>query len=113
MGKILIGPKNVDQHVCRETNTLYLDNSMILTCGAKDFIRSRGIAISYGKRPDAGEPEAKTPAEIPAEIKDQAPGNLNLEEMLESIIRALKEDHGIEDPQSLERLSLAILSRLS
>ena len=125
MGKTLIGPKNVDRHICGETNALYLDNSMILTCGAKDYLRNKGVSIVYGKRPaaevaDAPVPESCPPCtgetEVrtaePSDCSNTASGTRNLEDILGVVLTALKEDHGITDPETLEKLNLAILSEL-
>ncbi len=57
MGKILVGCDRVEQHICKDENTIYLNRSMILTCGAKDYLRNKGVAIVYGEQPETPAPE--------------------------------------------------------
>ncbi len=63
MAKQLIGAHNVDAHIFAETGTIHIDRDMILSPGAQDILRNRGIRISY---------EA-CPAEAP--IRPQASGD--------------------------------------
>lgn len=118
MGKTLIGPKNVEQHICREDNALYLDNSMILTCGVKDCLRSKGVAVIYGKRPEPNAPEKSvckpcTPGSDTGAKLPSGKGNNALQNVLEIVICTLKEEHGVEDPGTIEKLSLEIISRIN
>ena len=53
MKKTLIGSSRIDEFIKEGEKTLYMDKSMILTSGAKDTLRDRGVAIVYGPRPVA------------------------------------------------------------
>ena len=51
MKKQLVEAGNVDAYICKETGTLYLDGTLLLTPGAKDELSRRGVAVAYGPRP--------------------------------------------------------------
>ncbi|MDP3480769.1 MAG: hypothetical protein Q8R88_13435 [Desulfoprunum sp.] len=59
MAKHLIGAHNVDAHIEIDTKTIVITKDMILSPGAKDLLRNRGIAISYGPRPGTKPPGAQ------------------------------------------------------
>lgn len=62
MAKQLIGAANVADHICMESKTIHIDQTMILSPGAKDVLRNQGISISYGPRPAAMVTAAPAPA---------------------------------------------------
>lgn len=62
MAKQLIGAANVADHICMESKTIHIDQTMILSPGAKDVLRNQGISINYGPRPVAVTPAAATVA---------------------------------------------------
>ena len=45
MKKVLVQADNLDEFICQEEATLYVDASMILTPGAKDELLKRGVAV--------------------------------------------------------------------
>lgn len=115
MNKILIGCDNVAQYICRETNTVYLTRSMILTFSARDHLRNRGIAVVYGEKP--GMPvrpdESEPPVDSPLDPGVPAPGRSEeVETLLEKVIAILRDDHRITDCDTLKHLGLKIISRL-
>lgn len=48
MGKILITKNNVSDFVQDESKEIFIKKNMILSSGAMDILRNRGIAIYYG-----------------------------------------------------------------
>lgn len=59
MAKHLIGAHNVDAHIKADTKTIVITKDMILSPGAGDLLRNRGIAISYGAPPATKPPGAQ------------------------------------------------------
>ena len=116
MGKTLIRTETVKQHICREDNAVYLNKSILLTCGAKDYIRNQGISIVYGEKPEPGnrddESESRHPCNDPEKAAPAGKQPKTMEEILEIIIPILKQDHGVVTPESIERLSLKIISEV-
>ena len=117
MGKTLIRCNCIEQHICRENNAIYMNNSMILTSEAKDYLRNKGIAIVYGEKPAA-------PAVTPAKACDQAqpteagaptpvPDQGEMEKIMEKVITLLRDEHQITDTKTLKDLCLKILTKLN
>lgn len=53
MAKRLVSEKGVEEIIV--DGTVYMDGSMILTPGAKDVLRNKGVTIVYGPRPETCE----------------------------------------------------------
>ncbi|MBI9091168.1 MAG: hypothetical protein JEZ12_18300 [Desulfobacterium sp.] len=103
MGKTLIRCNCIEQHICQENNTIYMNNAMILTSEAKDYLRNKGIAIVYGEKPAA----PAVPATAPA------PNQEEMELIMEKVITILRDEHQITDTKTLKALGLKILTRLN
>jgi len=111
MKKTLIGSSRVDEFVKEGEKTLYMDSTMILTPGAKDILRNRGVVIAYGPRPAAEETapvsetkEVRETREIPAESMDC---------LVETIVGLLRNDFGVNDPEALREISLKVLNKIN
>ena len=57
MGKTLVSENRLDHFICPETNAIYMEG-LLLTPGAKDALRNRGVEIVYGKKPESTAPLA-------------------------------------------------------
>lgn len=101
MGKTLIRPATLDPYIA--DGRFYLDNTMILSCGAKDALRQRGIAIVYGPRPGAAPKPEIAPQALPPET----------EALIARVLEILKQDHGIEDMDQCQALALKIITELN
>lgn len=55
MAKKLVSEKGVEALVIGEN--FYMDGTVILTPGAKDVLRDKGVTIVYGQKPETCEPE--------------------------------------------------------
>ena len=53
MAKKLVSEKGVEALVVGDK--FYMDGTIILTPGAKDVLRNKGVTIAYGPKPDACE----------------------------------------------------------
>ncbi len=106
MGKTLIRCNCIEQHICQENNSIYMNNSMILTSEAKDYLRNKGITIVYGEKPEAQAASA-APATTPAPAQEE------MEIIMEKVITLLRDEHRITDTKTLKDLGLKILARLN
>lgn len=91
MGKTLVSENRVESHICAASNTIYVDG-LILTPGAKDYLRNKGTTIVYGPKPEEETPAAKDPAQMVATL--------------------LREEYGIADPAQLKAICCKVLAAL-
>ena len=125
MGKTLIRCNGIEQHICRKTNTIYMNGSMLLTSEAKDYLRNKGIAIVYGKKPEApAAPEAPETPEAPSTSAEAcepgtaaaacpAPEPGEMEKIMETVITILRDEYRITDTQTLKDIGLKIITRVN
>ncbi len=110
MKKTLIGSSRVDEFIKEGEKTLYMDKTMILTSGAKDTLRDRGVAIVYGPRPVA-ETEETAPVSCPGETQEPESPQEKQEESIDSLMEtflALLES----DPEAIQEISRIVLTKL-
>jgi len=100
MGKLLVEYGNVKQYICHEEKKIYVDNTMILTPGAKDYLSQVGVGIVYGAKP--GNSSANCP-----EVK-AVPNT----ELIAKVVCILKNDYGITDAQKLCNVTTQVLAKL-
>ncbi|MCG8616682.1 MAG: hypothetical protein MI802_10735 [Desulfobacterales bacterium] len=93
MKKILIGAHNLEKFL--KGNTLCLSKEHILSPGARDAARNRGISIIYGNAPCAD----KT-------------GSENREELSRRIVTLLRTDFNLTDPEVIKNVTLEVLRRI-
>jgi hypothetical protein len=128
MAKQLIGVHNIDAHVRSDSKTIHIDRDMILSPGAKDILRNRGISITYGLRPSVALKEenlenkdssAATKSDecpdaesclLASDCAGTASGNLCL--VLARAEEILTGEYGITDPKSIEAVKLNIRALL-
>ncbi len=120
MKKILIGSSRVDEFIKGDEKTLYMDSTMLLTPGAKDILRNRGVAIVYGSRPVA---EETAPVSCPTEVHgtqevQETPENPENQEgsmasLVETIVGLLRKDFGVNDPETIREISLKVLNKIN
>jgi hypothetical protein len=111
MGKTLIRCNCIEQHICQENNAIYMNNTMILTSEAKDYLRNKGIAIVYGEKPAAPAcvPAQPTEAAAPAPALERG----EVEKIMATVITILRDEYQITDTNTLSDLSLKILTKLN
>jgi hypothetical protein len=102
MKKTLIGSSRVDEFVKEGEKVLYMDSTMILTSGAKDILRNRGVVIEYGPRPAVA-----CPAEV-EEIQEVQVESMN--SLVETVVGLLRKEFGVNDPETIREISLKVLN---
>lgn len=116
MKKKLIGPNTLDKFLGPDETVFKMGPDKILTPGAKDILRNRGIKIEYtretcqappvrpaqdGCMPDTGLKAIGSPEQIRTRTC-----------MAMAIVALLDKAYGIKDPQALKDITLAVISRL-
>lgn len=139
MGKILVTVKNLADHICHADGKLYMDGSLILTAGARDELKTLGITVVYGKRPEpavcppgctcpacikaAQAPEPQVPE---APVRACPPGctcpactraaqtceATAFETLILAIAGILKSQYGITDPAQLMGISSQVVKTI-
>jgi ethanolamine utilization cobalamin adenosyltransferase len=112
MKKTLIGSSRVDEFIKEGEKTLYMDKTMILTSGAKDILRKRGVAIEYGPRPVAETETEKTapvscPGETQAPESPQEKQEESIDSLMETFLSLLE-----SDPEVIPEISRIVLNKL-
>ncbi len=100
MGKQLIGRDNVEQFICHDERKLYVNKTMILSPGGKDYLHEQGVTIVYGERPMTGsKPAQKTGSAGAPDL------NLTVQEIL-------KRDYAITDILQVSAITKKVLAKL-
>lgn len=124
MKKKLIEVKNLDAHICQANGRIYVDNTMILTPGARDELSKRKITIERDPKPEfpsCGAPSC--PARLcnadlvaPASTDDTGVdveiGDAETERLFYGVAAMVKEEYGIDDPRQLKDISCKIVDVL-
>ncbi|WDP90335.1 MAG: hypothetical protein HUN04_11765 [Desulfobacter sp.] len=113
MKKELIGPNNLDKFLGPEETVFRMGPDKILTPGAKDILRNRGVRIEYTKETcpapaatDACGPDAQLRAiGSPDQVRSQTC-------MAMTIVDLLGREYGIQDPEVLKEITLAVMSKI-
>ncbi len=102
MGKKLVRANCVDEYICTETGTIYVDGTIILAPGAKDLLRNKGIRIVYGKKPDGVQAKNCSPSDISA-----------VNQLIVQIVEILKDDFCITDTEKLVTICSQVIKSIN
>ncbi len=109
MKKKLVTVDNLEDYVCRASNQLHADSTIILTAGAKDELRKRGVAIVYGSGSAGSACHSMMNGASFLGLTGKA---ANMEELLLGVAAILKKEYGVTDPQELKALSLQAIKTI-
>ncbi|PKM51481.1 MAG: hypothetical protein CVV02_05970 [Firmicutes bacterium HGW-Firmicutes-7] len=98
MGKTLLTKNNVEEYILKNQLKIFVDKNMILTSGAKDIIRNRGISIIY----DQNQVEKQNDEDC-----------TELEMITKLLVKILKEQHGITDDEQIKNVCNLILTKIN
>jgi len=111
MAKTLINSQNISSFLEEGQKSFVVDSTMILTPGVKDLLSRRGIRLSYAAR--AEQPASACPA-VNSPVEPSPTGEcLSDGVLVQKIVTLLKKEYGLEDPQTIQRITLEVLARLS
>lgn len=102
MKKKLISAENISEFL-GDGREFHVDNSMLLTSGAKDYLREKGVKLVYGKQPSAGScPAAAGTTAVSADLKT----------VVTRIVSILRNDLQVRDAGTVERVTQKVLCGL-
>ncbi len=115
MKKTLVELNNLDEHICVDSNCLYLDGTIILTPLAKDELNRRGVTIKQGPLPtfDKSQLDPSCLADCVCDrcIEQVATGSS--EKLFYSIAAVLKQDFGVTDTNQLQAISCRMVKNIN
>lgn len=109
MKKKLVEARNVESYICQANAKIYVDNTMILTPGAKDELNKRKITIVRDSKPASTCGGADS---CLARVCMAGAEDADMERLFYGVAAMVKEEYGIEDPQQLKDISCQILDTL-
>jgi len=108
MKKILIGAHNLERFVQVGATKLCLGPEHILTPGAKDMVRNKGISIVYA---DPGSKKAAEEGPLEDRASDQSLAAV-AEHLSMQIVKLLREDFNLTDDSRIRYITLSVLKRI-
>jgi hypothetical protein len=107
MAKQLVERGNIEQFINQGETTFYVDQTLLLTPGAKDYLREKGITLVYGERPATVAQPAAAPAAVekPRSVAAEPELRVRIGEML-------KNDFAIRDRRHIEDVTRKVMDRL-
>lgn len=100
MKKTLISAENISDFLGAGASEFHADNSMILTSGAKDYLREKKVKIIYGSK-------------VPAASTDGPCRVDNLKNVVERIVSLLRNEFQVQDAATVERVTRRVLQGLN
>lgn len=101
MKKKLVTAQNVADFVDSGANLIQVDNGMIVTAGAKDYLREKGIKIVYGKQ-ESGACGAAVATGVAKDLKT----------VVTKIVSILRNDLQVSDAATVESVTRKVLCSL-
>ncbi len=109
MKKKLIGPHNLDQFIQEDKGVLCLGPGHILSPGARDAARNRGISIVYSNSVQA---DTALECSTPQACAPESEGKQTTEELSRQIVTLLKTEFNLSDPEMIRDVTVQVLNRL-
>lgn len=103
MKKKLISAENISDYLGVGAKEIQVDHSMIMTAGAKDYLRQKGVKIVYLKK-------AAAAAAIPEKLRGG--GSVDLKKVVTRIVSILKHDLQVKDTGTVESVTQKVLHSL-
>jgi len=103
MKKKLVSAENITDFLDAGATEIQVDNSMILTSGAKDYLRDKKVKLVYTR---------KDMAEVGQARKNSARGAEDLKTVVTKIVSILRKDFQVSDADKIERVTQKVLCGL-
>jgi len=102
MKKKLVSAENISDFLSAGAKEIRFDNSMIVTPGAKDYLREKGIKVVYGK------PEAC----VTSPVSQKVGTSQDLKSIVARIVSILRNDLQVRDAATVESVTQKVLCGL-
>lgn len=103
MKKKLVSAENITDFLDAGAKEIHVDNSMILTSGAKDYLRDKKVRLIYTR---------KVVAEGGPARKISVRGAEDLKTVVTKIVSILRKDFQVSDADKIERVTQKVLCGL-
>ncbi len=100
MKKKLVSAENISEFLTAGAKEIQVDNSMIITSGAKDYLREKGVKIVYSTQP-------KGSGASPVNAKVGRPQDLKA--VVSKIVSILRNDLNVRDAGTIESVTQKVL----
>lgn len=108
--KKLITKKNIHDYLIEGESEFYADSSMIISPGAKDIIRNKGIVIIYGNKKDSFRKGISECQEVSClDVEEKSDNNLKI---IRIIARLLTQEFEITDAKMVEEITSKVLNKI-
>lgn len=113
MAKVLLTQKNVENHICRETCSLYAQKDMIIPPGIKDYLQTIGIAINYGPKPVKQEVVVEPVTAAAQATVEQPAATGEITTLTKRIVAILRNEYQVEDEETLHDICLQVVKQIN
>jgi len=103
MKKKLVSAENIAEFYDAGIKEFYIDNSMIITSGAKDYLRDKKVKLVYTR---------KAAAEVGPGRNSNVSRPENLKSVVTKIVSILRKDFQVRDADKIERVTQKVLCDL-
>lgn len=108
--KKLITKKNIHDYLIEGENEFYADSSMIISPGAKDIIRNKGIVIIYSNRKENSSKDIAECKEVSClGVEEKSDNKLKT---IRTIARLLTQEFKITNAKMVEEITSKVLNKI-
>jgi len=100
MKKKLVSAENISDFLNAGAKEIQVDNSMIITAGAKDYLREKGVKIVYSKQASAGSASS---------VNTKVGRPQDLKAVVSKIVSILRNDLQVRDAGTIESVTQKVL----
>lgn len=108
MKKKLIANHNVTEFIDGANNTIWIAPDMILSPGARDVLRNKGVVIKYGCPDDAARPQT-----VKEQVDPIKPGCQADTELIARVATIIRDDFKITSEQDVGDICLQVMKKLT
>jgi hypothetical protein len=108
--KKLVTKRNIHDYLIEGENEFYVDSSMIISPGAKDILRNKGIVIVYGHREENCSKEITECKEVSClDIEEKSDSELRIIKTIENL---LVQEFKVTDAQMIKEIISKVLNKI-
>ncbi|WP_432408082.1 hypothetical protein [Wukongibacter sp. M2B1] len=108
--KKLVTKSNIEDFLVEGESEFYADSSMIITPGAKDILRNKGIVIVFGERKEECS-KATADCQETSSVEDQDKNDNELA-TIRTIANLLAQEFKITDIKMIKQVTSEVLKRI-
>ncbi len=115
MKKKLVTPANLTEFLGEDDKVFHVGREFILSSGAKDMLRNKGVTIQYGKPAATVETAGNSVLKEPETTKptQERPVTDDVALLGNRVVTLLTRKYGLTDAEQIQKVSVAVLQRLT